>query len=528
MNRSLMPAALVLLIVASLPVRADVRLPKILSDNMVIQSDMAAPIWGWADAGEKVSVRVNDGAAVTTTAGADGKWRVKLPAQKAGAAVTITVEGKNTLKIQNVLVGEVWVCSGQSNMQFSLAAASNAKEALERADCPTLRLFQVARRPAPSPQDDCEGQWVVCNRENNKEVAGFSAVGYLFGRKLHDTLNVPVGMIGTSWGGTRAEAWTSEEMLKSVPLYQKDFEQAQEYVTKYPALLENYKKQLAAWEALQQAAKTQPAPPRPADAPPAKRANVKPRPPAEPGKNPNDPAVLYNGMIAPIKPLAIRGAIWYQGESNAGRANEYEQLLTMMITSWRQAWGQGDFHFGIVSLANFMARQTAPEDTPWAEIRWAQSQVAHHLNNCGQALAIDVGDAKDIHPKDKLTVSNRLAAWALAKAYGRDIPYSGPDCQSISTQGNKLVVKFAHVHGGLEFKGDKLEGFTIAGNDGKFEWADAKIVGETVELTSPKITAPVAVRYAWGNNPLCNLYNKAGFPAVPFKAGSPAPAPAQP
>lgn len=342
----------------------------------------------------------------------------------------------------------------------------------------------------------------MCSPET---VPGFSAVGYFFGRELHKELNVPIGLIHTSWGGTPAESWTRRGALESVPDCMPILERFDEAMAKYPEAKKKYDESMIAWKEDVKKAKAE-----------GKNPPRRPGAPFGPG-NPHSPAGLYNAMIAPLIPYSIGGAIWYQGESNAGRAYQYRKLFPAMITNWRKDWGQGDFPFLFVQLANFMAVDPEPVDSAWAELREAQLMTLA-LPNAGMAVIIDIGEARDIHPKNKQDVGKRLALWALGKSYGKKQVYSGPIYKSKRTEGNKITLEFEHVGGGLAAGGgEPLKGFAVAGADRKFVWADAKIDGNTVIISSDEVSEPAAVRYGWANNPVCNLYNKEGLPASPFR-----------
>ena len=473
--------------------RADVRLPAVFSEHMVLQQQgTGAPVWGWAEAGEKVTVKIADQQA-EATADDKGQWTVRLKPLAAGGPLEMTVTGKNTISVKDVMVGEVWVASGQSNMEWSVNAINATAEQKAAANFPALRMFTMQKGIGSKPIREHNGKWELCTPET---VGGFSAVGYFFGRELHQQLNVPVGIIHTSWGGTPAEAWTEASALEADPDLKGMAENWRQQVAAFPQQLEEWKKVADAAEA---------------------EGRTVPALPHDPRNNAWRSSGLYNAMIAPLAPYQIKGAIWYQGESNAERAYQYRKLLPAMIASWRKAWGQGDFPFGIVQLANFMAQNDQPGESHWAELREAQSMTAAMPNN-GLAVAIDIGDAADIHPRNKEDVGKRLAAWALSGVYGKDVPGSGPVYESMAALGNAVRIKFKHTHGGLVAKGgEPVKGFAVAGEDRKWVWADAKIDGETVVVSSPQVAKPVAVRYAWANNPVCNLYNKAGLPASPFR-----------
>jgi sialate O-acetylesterase len=473
--------------------RAEVKPHPLFSDGMVLQQGKDCPIWGTADPGEEFSVILDLGGGKVGSGGIradqDGNWRYNLNKVKAGGPYTLHI-GKVTIK--DVYVGEVWVCSGQSNMEWPLARTANAKEAIANSANPSLHLFTVQKTPSEKPLRDVKGKWSPCNPDT---VKNFSAVAYYFGRDLQKALNVPVGLIHTSWGGTRAEAWTSRAVLESHPEWQGEFAAYEREKANYPQALEKYK---------EAAAKA--------------KAEGKP-PPRAPGKPPhaNSPSALYNGMIAPLIPYAIRGAIWYQGESNAGKAYEYRKLFPVMIQNWRDDWKQGDFPFLFVQLAPFQAIVSEPQESAWAELREAQLLTSQNLKNTGMAVITDVGDPKDIHPQQKEPVGGRLALAAQALAYGQPTEYSGPIYESLKVDGNKAVLHFKHIGKGLEAKGDKLTGFTVAGEDHKFHNARAVIVGDTVVVWSDAVEKPVAVRYGWANCPVVNLWNRDGLPASPFR-----------
>jgi len=482
---------------------ADIRLPAVVGDNMVLQGGVKAPIWGWADPGEEVRIRVNwHRMERRTSADKDGKWMFEVKTPPVGGPYQIMLKGKNLLTLKNILVGEVWVCSGQSNMQWTVQNSNNATEEISAAKYPKIRLFSVQRKVAETPQDDCTGSWVECNPET---IGGFSAVGYFFGRKLHKELGVPIGLIHTSWGGTPAEAWTSGPMLKTIPECEPILKRYSDAVANYPKAMIQYKENVEKWKKASEQAKAE-----------GKKAPRRPWAPFGPG-HPHSPSGLYNAMIAPLIPYAIQGAIWYQGESNASRAYQYRKLFPAMIQSWRKSWRQGRFPFLFVQLANFKAVKNEPAESDWAELREAQKMTLD-LPNTGMAVIIDIGEAKDIHPKNKQDVGKRLALWALGTTYGRNLVQSGPLYESMEIKGNKIVLSFDHAGKGLVAQdGAPLKGFAIAGADRQFVWAKAEIEGDTVVVSSEKVSKPVAVRYAWADNPICNLSNEAALPASPFR-----------
>jgi sialate O-acetylesterase len=506
MSRSalLLSAALATCLVPRLV--AEVKLPAIIGDNAVLQADAPLPIWGTAAVGEEVTVKVAD-QSQSTKAGADGRWQVKLAPLKTGGPLELTVAGTNTIVLKNLLVGEVWVGSGQSNMEFVVKGANDSAKEIAAADFPKIRLFIVAKKTSAEPVADCSGKWVECSPAT---VPGFSAVAYFFGRELHQKLGVPVGLIHTSWGGTPAVAWTSRPALAGNDEFKDAAATWDKRLADLPKAQAKYAQEAAAWKTAQEAAKAA-----------GKPEPKKPRAP-EDEKSPNRPSSLYNGMLAPLIPYAIRGAIWYQGESNAGQPLKYRTLLPLMIGDWRQAWGEGDFPFYIVQLANYMARHPEPVDSNWAALREAQWLTTTKVKNTGLATIIDVGMADNIHPTDKQTVGHRLALNALALTYGKDNESSGPVFAAMKVEDAKAVLTFTHLGGGLVAKGGgALTGFAIAGEDKKFVWATATIVGDTVVVTSDKVAKPTAVRYAWADNPECDLYNKADLPAVPFRTDIP-------
>jgi len=639
----------VVLVFGSAGALADIRLPAVIGDNMVLQQGGKVAIWGWAEPDEDVMVSASwQSMQWGVRAGKDGKWRFEMTAPKAGGPYEMTLRGKNTVTIKNILAGEVWVCSGQSNMEWPLAAANNAEQEVAAAKYPNIRLFTVQKKIAGTPQPDCVGQWQQCSPET---AGGFSAVGYFFGRHLHKELDVPVGLINTSWGGTVAEAWTRGEALERMPEFKARIAEIEKAKADPNASQEKYEEEMKAWqEKIDQAGskgmdciaadfddsefkqmelpglweqtelgnfdglvwfrKTIEVPeslvgkdlilslgpiddmdvtwvngirvgglegpgkwtiPReykiaskvikagknviavraldtgggggfngkPEQMVLKSAANgedaislagkwrykigydiksmpPQPRSPAW-ANNPNIPTVLYNGMIAPLIPFGIQGAIWYQGESNAGRAYQYRELFPLMITNWRDDWGRGAFPFLFVQLANFMAVKPDPGESAWAELQEAQLKTLA-LANTGMAVIIDIGAANDIHPRNKQDVGKRLALWAMGNSYGKKIVYSGPLYKTMKVEGGKIVLSFDHVGGGLLAKGDgPLKGFAVAGEDKKSVWADAKIEGGKVVVSSEQVAAPVSVRYAWADNPICNLYNKEGLPASPFR-----------
>ncbi len=508
--------------------RADVKLPAIFGDHMVLQAGSKITVWGTADAGEHVSIKIGS-QEDNTVAGEDGKWIATLDPIKSEEAVTVTVKGNNEITLKDVLIGEVWLCSGQSNMQFALQRANKATEEIAQADYPSIRLFTVRNTAKAEPQADTQGAWVICSP---KTAPSFSAVGYFFGRDLHKALNKPVGLIHSSWGGTPAEAWTDRQSLEREPELAKRLADYDKALAAYPEAKAAYDKQVielkAAYDAATQPATTPTTHTSAAATAPVNRAAFK-APPAPGGPNqPNSPTNLYNGMIHPIIGFPIKGVIWYQGESNAARAIQYKLLLTAMINGWRAKWaglnkanpGAGDFAFLIVQLANFQSPVPTPVQATsgWALLREAQADVAREVPRTGLALAIDIGEAKDIHPKNKQEVGRRLALQAEKLVYNREVLASGPTLKSMKIDEGKAILTFDHVGQGLQAKGEKLMGFAIASAESPWEFADAKIDGATVVLSNESIPHPTRVRYGWADNPdQANLYNSADLPAVPFR-----------
>ena len=455
--------------------------PHFFSDNMVLQRGTTVRVWGWADDGEKVTVNFRN-QKISTTA-KDGKWSVELSSMKAGGPDVFTVTGDTSIQLTNVLVGEVWVCSGQSNMEFPLKRSFEADADIASSGNSMLRLFVVPRRKANELVSDMKSSWQKSTLESS---SGFSAVGYYFGRDLQKSLGVPVGLIQSDWGGSPAEVWMSQPALESNPRYKKEILDA------YVVADKNYQDALAKFKNEKDKSKTEP------------RAGWK-------------PTELYNGMISPLIHYTIKGAIWYQGESNAGRAEQYRTLFPDMIRNWRNDWGQGNFPFLAVQLAPFMAIKDQPGESAWAELREAQLHATQVLPKVGMAVITDVGDERDIHPTKKKPVGERLATAALGIAYGEKKVYSGPVYKKLKVKGGKTILSFDQVGGGLVARGGDLKGFSICGEDKKFVWANAEIVGNTVVVSSASVPEPVAVRFGWADFPVVNLWNKEGLPASPFR-----------
>jgi len=430
--------------------QAEVSLPTVIGSNMVLQRETAVPIWGWAEPGEKVTVAIA-GQEHSVLADAEGKWMVRLDPLPAGGPVEMTIRGRNTLRLENILLGEVWLCSGQSNMAIGVSWAQNAQEEIARADHPGIRLFTVKPAITRQPQQDCRGAWEVCSPET---VAEFSAVAYYFGRDIHSALGVPVGLINSSVGGTCIEAWTRREVMQCDPSYQERLDWWRRRVEAYdPEEAEAaYQRRLETWRRQSAQAKAE-----------GRKAPRRPRRKTDPAKDRNHPSVLYNGMIAPLIPYAIRGVIWYQGESNTDRAYLYRKWFPNMIADWRGLWGQGDFPFLYVQLANFGAPPRPSYQSKWAELREAQ-RLSLSVPATAMAVTIDIGDPLDIHPRNKQDVGRRLALAARKLAYGEDLVYSGPIYRGMRVEGGKIRIYFTHADGGLVSRDDRpLTGFAIAG-----------------------------------------------------------------
>ncbi|MEM9280719.1 MAG: sialate O-acetylesterase [Verrucomicrobiota bacterium] len=487
----------------------------LFTDHMVLQRDLPVPIYGTGNEGETIQVTLNGNSASTEVQ--DGEWIVHLPAMKAGGPYVLTIEGSESHIIQDVMIGDVWLCTGQSNMAGTLAAylkkAPEFYPGQPEAN-PMIRLFKLKQDGADEPQtnvvtnEEFGPLWRLCDEES---APLFSATGYLFAHTLQPEIDVPIGLIYATLGGTKAESWVSGEVLRSRPDYQIILDDYATAVANYPQNQEAFEQRLADWRN------------KPAE---ERRGTRSPQAPMGP-QHPKRPSGLFNFMIAPLQQFPVKGAIWYQGEGNSGRPDQYQKLFPDLITSWREQWGQGDFPFLFVQLAAYRKYNSVPEDSDWSRLQEAQTMTLS-LPNTGMATIIDVGHQTDIHPPDKPTVGKRLAAQALRIAYGHDMVASGPMFQDMDIQNSEVTLTFEDVGSGLttrtvETDGltvpeNELAGFTLCGPDQKFHWADARITGkDTVVVSSSEVTEPVAVRYAWANFPRCNLYNEEGFPAVPFR-----------
>lgn len=488
---------LILILAFSARTLADVILPSLLADHMVVERGLPVHVWGMAAANEMVSVSFR-GESKSTTADGLGRWSVYLSPGEAGGPFQMVVKGTNTIRLNDILVGDVWIASGQSNMEFPMTALAHPEPEIGAAQYPKIRIFKVEHRPSEYPRSDVEAKtWALCTPET---VAGSSAVAYYFARDLYQKLNIPIGLVETFWGGTPAESWTSLHSLAADASLMPAFAERSATVDGQETSIlrleqedREYDKAIA-------------------------QAKAEGKPLAGKAWHPDfaawAPAALYNGMIAPLTRFAIRGVIWYQGEANSGeRAPLYSRLLQTMISDWRRSWDEGDFPFLFVQIANW----TTGPDGRWPEVRDAQRR-ALELRNTGMVVTIDIGDAVDIHPKDKLDVGLRLARAARAIAYGEKLEWSGPLYRQLTGEDHALRVWFDHADGLTAKGGGAVTGFEIAGADGKYTAADAKIEGTSVVVSNASVPDPVSVRYAWADNPTCNLYNREGLPASPFQA----------
>ena len=469
--------------------QAALKMPNIFGNHMVVQQKMPVKVWGWTNPGQAVTVEMA-GHSASAKAGTDGRFDVSLPMLDVGGPHTLTVKADETITINDVLVGEVWICSGQSNMQWSVKSSNDADLEKLSAKFPKIRMINFPQVGSQEPILTHDRHWQACTPET---VAEFSAVGYFFARQLHETIDVPIGMINNAWGGSACEAWINRDVLSAdeqfKPLLDRWIEMEQQFaeLSTKANLTEDETKKLNGLR-------------------------------GQMGGN-HRPANIYNGVLKSHLGYGIRGAIWYQGESNAGRAYQYRELFPLMISNWRQEWGQGDFPFYWVQLADFNAEQPEPGDSTWAELREAQTMTMSKLPHTGEAVIIDIGEGKDIHPKNKVDVGRRLARWALANEYGIPVPFHSPQYNSMENKDGKVVLTFDHVDGGWRpFDVGNPVGFAIAGDDKKFVRADAKILPDgSIEVSSNAVPNPASVRYAWADNPVCNMFSAAGLPLTPFR-----------
>jgi sialate O-acetylesterase len=487
-------------------------LPSLISDNMVVQQSSSVKLWG-RGSGE-ITIKTGwSGETVKAAADENGKWQAQIKTPPAGKSCNMTIaDADGSLEIQNVTTGEVWICSGQSNMQFPMLRDEHYK--LHKSDSnPDIRFFTVEPDTSETPKENCGGRWQPCTPET---LSTFSAVGYYFGRMLHAKTGYPIGLIDNSWGGTPAEAWTKVSVLENDERFVSILEEDKVILANQEKYQKEYDQMLEQWSRDVEEAKKL-----------GKRPPSKPFPPF--GLRPQNRAGrLYNAMLHPLMPYTIKGAVWYQGESNSGRAKQYASLFPAMINNWRDDWGQGDFPFYFVQLTNYLKNDpqtvypfwpqvSEPGPSSWAELRESQFKTLS-LPNTAMAVTIDIGMPYDIHPKNKLDVGYRLGLAALAKEYGfDDIVYSGPLYKGYNTEGDKIRISFDHTAAGLSFHADAAKGFQIAGGDQEFVWAEAEIDGDTVLVYSDKVSEPAAVRYGWSDWTYANLFNSEGLPASPFR-----------
>ncbi|OGV39623.1 MAG: hypothetical protein A2020_02855 [Lentisphaerae bacterium GWF2_45_14] len=514
-----------ILFLACAILHANVKMPSIFSDDMVLQRDIPLNVWGWASPSEKVTVSFA-GQTVSADADKNGKWEVKLnPVPLNKDAQEMTVSGKNKLIFKNVLVGDVWVCSGQSNMQMAVNGVLDAGNEIASSNNLLIRQIKINTKTALYPKDDVSSsKWTPASPQT---VAFFTAAGYFFAREIAKEADVPVGLINTSWGGTRIEPWISEAGFRKIPELKSISEQVDGWISTTETGKKNFLKYIEEMKVWIPAAETA-----------LNEGKMPPPSPILPGLT-NDhqkPTMIFNAMVNPIIRYGIKGAIWYQGESNGYEGGSYAHKMNALISDWRSLWKQGDFPFYFVQLANY---QRSNPDRPeggdgWAKLREAQLKTLSVVPNTGMAVIIDIGDDANIHPENKQDVGKRLAAWALAKDYGKNVVPSGPLYKGFKVEGNKIRISFDHIGNGL-IAGEKkglapmretpragLKSFAIAGADKKWYWADAVIDGDTVLVACGKVPKPIAVRYAFSMNPPqgVNLYNKEGLPASPFRTDS--------
>ena len=502
---------LMLLLASGIICRAEITMPAIFGDHMMLQQRTGAPVWGWAEPGEAVTVSGSWGESTSTTVGDDGTWKVFLQTPSYGGPYELTVEGENRMVFSDVLIGEVWLCAGQSNMGWRLTATFGGAEEAKAADYPGIRIFRSERSHSHQPQRDVKADWKVCDSES---AGTCSAVTYYFAKKLHEELGVPIGVVLQPYAGTPIEGWMPRDIQLGDPFTRSDIEKMDAESAKYS--LAAAEKQLDRQMQLFKEGN--------------RRGEPKLRTPSNWGHQ--YPGNIFNGMIYPVRPFGIRGAIWYQGERNAkhvAQAANYVNQLPMMISYYRSSWHElsggnvaDDFPFYFAQLPSWLPEQSLPVDphAAWAVSRESMRLVANSVPNTGTAVAVDTGDAINLHPKDKKPIGIRMAYLALKGTYEQDIVDRGPWYRSHEIRGNRIVVHFDSVGSGLlTGRSGALDAFAIAGNDQKFVWADAKIEGDSIVVSSDEVGSPVAVRYAWADNPSMRnlLYNKEGLPATPFR-----------
>ncbi|MBN1292070.1 MAG: sialate O-acetylesterase [Candidatus Latescibacteria bacterium] len=481
---------------------ADVRLPAIIGHHMVIQRDQKIPVWGWANPGERVTVEFN-GQRKSTSATSNGRWIVELAPLKAGGPYEMTIQGNNTIILYNILAGDVWVCSGQSNMEWPVKYSANPDKEILDGNHPKMRLFEVKKDGAGEPQEDLSGQWQECTPHTVGDITG---VGYYFGRKLMRELDVPIGVLQSAWGGTAIKQWVSRETFESNPKISHVLDGYEQVLDGKPDEIDKYYETLSGWFEycfVQM----------------SRRESYGPIPQPAKGfeKVGGAPTLLYNAMIAPLTRFPVKGFTWYQGESDSGSAYLYRDMLPALIRDWRMHWGQQDLPFMIVQLANWGKRTDLPGENAQAELREAQLKTWQDVAGTAMAVTIDIG-TEDVHYKNKQDAGERLALGALKVAYGRNIVSSGPIYKSMTVRDGKIYLMFDFIGSGLSTpNGEPLKGFAIAGSDRNFVWAQAQIEGKNIKVWSDSVPNPASVRYAWGMNPECNLYNKEGLPASPFR-----------
>jgi sialate O-acetylesterase len=482
---------------------ADITLAPLFRDGAVLQRDQPIQIWGRAAAAERVEVKFNKQTA-SVIAGADGRWKITLKPEKASSiGADLVVSGANTVRVRDVLVGEVWLCSGQSNMVWAVRSSNDAEREIAAAKFPLIRHYKVPTAVADKPAFDVAATWVSCSPET---VGNFSAVAYYFARELHQRLNVPVGLINSAWGGTQIESWMSETSLRANPAASAIYARWEQRLAAHPAALQKHAKAVEKWKADEAAAKA------------AGKAFARKQPsvPEGPGSR-WMPSGIYHAMIAPLVPYTVRGVLWYQGETNAARHGEYAALFQDLIKQWRAEFGQ-PLPFFFVQLANFQGGAGVARDA-WAFLREAQAS-ALTLPHTGMAVTIDIGDPKDIHPRNKLDVGKRLALHARQQVYGENIETNGPVFAGAKREGATMRVSFSHA-AGLRLEPAASDGrvsFEVAGADRKFVAAEARLDGDTLVVSAPGVPEPAAVRYAWHNSPDARLFNDAGLPAAPFRS----------
>jgi sialate O-acetylesterase len=502
--RSPLFLVLAALTLAAPGLHAQLRLPAIISDGMVLQQQQANPLWGWDTPGTAVTVTFA-GQTHRATAGADGRWTVRLtPLSSSAEPRTLAIAGSSQRTLKDVLVGEVWMCSGQSNMQWSLSQSYHGDLEALATDFPQVRLISVPQVGTQELQADFNGKWEAASPAT---APSFSAVGLIFGRYLHQVLKVPVGLIDNAWGGSAAEAWVRRSALEADPHFAALMAGARQREASllspegraaFEASLQKHREDFAKAKAAKKAA---------------------PRAPQDWLTGNARPGNIFAGVVHPTLGYGMKGVIWYQGESNAPRAHEYATLFPFMIEQWRKEWGQGDFPFYWVQLADFRDEKPRPGESDWAELREAQTKT-QRLPNTGQAVIIDVGEGRDIHPRNKQEVGARLARIALARDYGRTLPHRSPEFRAAQFEGGKAVVTLDTFGSSLRaFDVAEVRGFALCGEDRVWHWATGRILGsDRVEVSCPQVAAPVAVRYAWADNPVCNLYSADGLPATPFRS----------